>query len=258
MPDPGRVLGFRTSGLRRLPLREVWDGLVGCGYARIEFCLEHPEAESASGSSRSLVRMVREASSAGLEPCSTSYHGKRDDPERRARMLGAAVRLADSAGVPVVVVGSPASSERDPGAMAALALEMEGLLSCGGSAAIALEPEPGTVVSNLEDFRTLNEILEGRLSLNLDIGHAFLSEADFAAALASALPSTSHMHVEDIRSGIHRHLVPGYGDIPWGTVRRILAGYRGPMVIDIFDLPESPWRLIRNARLGAHQELEAT
>jgi sugar phosphate isomerase/epimerase len=240
-----------------MPLREVWDGLVGCGYAKVEFCLEHPEAESASGSPRSLVRMVREASSAGLDPCSTSYHGKRDDPERRARMLGAAVRLAGSAGVPVVVVGSPTASRGDPGAMTALARELDGLLSFGAPAAIALEPEPGTVVSNLEDFRSLNGLLDGRLSLNLDIGHAFLSEADFAAALASALPSTSHMHVEDIRSGIHRHLVPGFGDIPWGTARRILAGYRGPMVVDIFDLPESPWRLVRNARLGAQQELEA-
>lgn len=172
-------------------------------------------------------------------------------------MLGLAVRLAESTGVPVVVVGSPASSGREPGAMAALARELGGLLSGGASAAIALEPEPGTVVSNLEDFHSLNKLLEGRLSLNLDIGHAFLSEADFAAALATALPSTSHMHVEDIRSGIHRHLVPGFGDIPWGTARRILAGYLGPIVVDIFDLPESPWRLVRNARLGAQKELEA-
>jgi len=82
--------GFRTSGLKHLPLKEVLDGIVQAGFQTVEFCLEHPEASS------STLEFARES---GLEISSVSYHGKRDDPFTRLDMGRRVVRMAEECSV---------------------------------------------------------------------------------------------------------------------------------------------------------------
>lgn len=52
-----------------------------------------------------------------------------------------------------------------------------------------------------------------------------------------------HVHIEGMEQGSHTHLIPGEGDLDWDELLRGLrrAGYRGPLVIDLFHLP-ADWK----------------
>lgn len=241
-------LGFRTSGLRNIQLRTALSGIRDAGFSVVEFCLEHGEVSASSHNPAGIARLVDSALDAGLEPSAMSYHGKTDDPERRGRLLSCAFEAARLAGVGLVVCGSPAVRPGDPPGLEALAREIEGPCErAGGMVGVALEPEPDTVVADLDCLEELSEIAAFPVGVNLDIGHALLSEKDFGAALERALPACRHLHLDDMRRGRHQHLVPGHGDVPWDVVSRFLGHYAGPVVVDIFRLPSDPWRLVASS-----------
>lgn len=86
-----------------------------------------------------------------------------------------------------------------------------------------IEPEPdffvGTTAKGIEILKELNT---PKIMLNLDIGHVFCSETedDCYYNVERTLPYTRHIHIEDIKGGVHHHEIPGEGDIDF---RRIMA-----------------------------------
>ena len=62
-----------------------------------------------------------------------------------------------------------------------------------------------------------------RVRLNLDIGHVFCSETDCYSAIEKALPYSRHIHIEDIRNGVHHHEIPGEGDIDFPRIIQLLT-----------------------------------
>lgn len=101
---------------------------------------------------------------------------------------------------------------------------LEGLrtiMSGAGDTIVALEPEPnffaGTTTKAIQVLELINH---PQLRLNLDIGHVFVSEEAPYDAVHRSLPYTQHMHIEDIKGGVHFHEIPGEGDIDF---RRVIA-----------------------------------
>jgi len=227
--DPA-LIGFRTSGLRRVPLREVVSGLIEAGYTALEFCLEHPEASPGT---------LESAAGEGFAISSVSYHGKHDPPEVRIQEVKRAVALAASAGVGTVVLGSPAAGT--PSARSFPGEVVQVCSICRGSGIRpAWETEPGTVLHSLEEWYGLIEPLDPSAGINLDLGHLHFAGECTVEAISRLGSRILHIHLEGMRRGIHEHLIPGKGDIDWAEALQGLenAGYRGPLVVDLFRLPE--------------------
>ena len=252
-----RPLGFRTAGLKRFGLRRALAGMAEIGYRTVELCEEHPEARGLRGSLRGWAALKRAATELGLSVASFSYHGKRDPiPIRQERAAGV-IRAALSSDVGVVVLGAPLKG----GATEADFLrQAESLIELTGESGpvLAWEYEPGTLLGDLDDLvGFLDRWNTPAIAANLDIGHVWLTERDVIGPVRLCSDRIAHMHIEDIAGSRHVHLAPGEGDLDWAGLRFSLneIGYKGPMVIDLFDLPHNPWQRLRTALDGARELL---
>jgi sugar phosphate isomerase/epimerase len=107
--------------------------------------------------------------------------------------------------------------------------------------ALAVEPEPGTVVPGVAAALRLLAASDD-LFVGLDLGHAFLTEGSACAALERLGPWVVHTHWDDVRGGRHVHLPPGDGEADLVAAARWLlaGGWQGAWVVDLFDLGPDP------------------
>ncbi len=222
--------GFRTSGLKHLPLKTALDGIVRAGFQTVEFCLEHPEA------SRTTLELARKM---GLNISSVSYHGKNDAPGTRLENGKRAIRMAAESLVDVVVLGSPV---RDRDGFLREAADLYDMC-CRLGVKPAWETEPGTVLDGIDEFHMHIASLGPLAGINLDAGHLHLQERCTVEDIRVLGDRIFHVHVEGMNRSEHRHLIPGRGDMEWQNLFRGLAeaGYGGPLTIDLFDIP-ADWR----------------
>ncbi len=113
---------------------------------------------------------------------------------------------------------------------AAAAIRAEGLVP-------ALEPEPGMAVGTFADWTGVRQDLGADApALTLDVGHLYaVWEGEPTEVIAAAGPHLAQVHLEDMRRGLHEHLVPGAGDVDFSAVLTALqrAGYEGPVCFEL-------------------------
>jgi sugar phosphate isomerase/epimerase len=101
----------------------------------------------------------------------------------------------------------------------------------------ALEPEPGMAVETVADWHAVRAELGGEApALTLDVGHLYVVwEGEPAELIAANAPFLAQVHLEDMRRGVHEHLVPGRGEVPFGKVLTALqkAGYEGSVSFEL-------------------------
>ncbi|MGE3173260.1 MAG: sugar phosphate isomerase/epimerase family protein [Planctomycetota bacterium] len=101
----------------------------------------------------------------------------------------------------------------------------------------ALEPEPGMAVATVADWRAVRAALGGDAPrLTLDVGHLYVEdEGDPVALCAACAADVEQVHLEDMRRGVHEHLVPGEGEVDFAGVLGALAGagYDGPVCFEL-------------------------
>ncbi len=242
---PERI-GFRTAGYRRVGIEDALRSIASVGYDGVEVCLEHPDCIPEELTPARCDRLVALTAQLGLELASVSYHGDGDELELRWRRALRAVALTLELGADVLVVNSPRPG---PGAPEDLEQQFRDQLRAQLAAAeevdvtLAVEPEPGLLISDCSEMQGLIEWAQSPLlKVNLDVGHAFLTEADVPGAIAGLGPHLAHTHFEDMPRGEHRHLVPGEGDMDLPAVLAALraAGYAGYLTVDLFDIADAP------------------
>ena len=113
---------------------------------------------------------------------------------------------------------------------------LQRLLPQVGKLIIVLEPEPDFFIgttSGAIDF--IQEINSANLRLNLDIGHVFCSEENCYERIEKALPYSRHIHIEDIKNGVHHHEIPGEGDIDFERIIGLLkhSGYEHYVSVEL-------------------------
>jgi sugar phosphate isomerase/epimerase len=85
---------------------------------------------------------------------------------------------------------------------------------------IAFEPEPGMFIDTMEKFQHLHQaISHPKFGLTLDIGHLeCMNEMPLLPHLEKWSSVLWNIHLEDMKQGVHDHLLPGEGSLDFGKV----------------------------------------
>lgn len=107
---------------------------------------------------------------------------------------------------------------------------------------LAFEPEPGMLIDTLDRFGDLDAALSRQsvdtthLRLTIDIGHLHcLGELPIADKIRQWAGRLANVHIEDMRAGIHEHLLFGRGEIDFPPVIAALTeiGYHGLLSVEL-------------------------
>ena len=241
----GSRIGFRTAGFASWPIERALRALSDIGYGSVELCLEHPETHPGDMNPPRCREIAALLGDLGLRLSSVSYHGDGRPAQERAESSLSAVEAAERLKCPVLVLNT---MRREPGREAeqveeAIALAQRLLQHSRREVTLAFEPEPGLVIAGTADMLEFMERGGSpRVRVNLDIGHAHITEPSVVGAIETLGCAIVHTHIEDIAGKVHKHLVMGEGELDFAAVRRALegAGYRGDYTADLFDLGDDP------------------
>jgi sugar phosphate isomerase/epimerase len=107
----------------------------------------------------------------------------------------------------------------------------------GQGVTIGFEPEPGMLVDSVQGYgELLGRIGADNLGLTLDVGHLHCQgELPIPEVIRRWAPRLVNVHIEDMRSGVHEHLMFGTGQIDFPPVLQALAkaGYRGGVHVEL-------------------------
>jgi len=102
---------------------------------------------------------------------------------------------------------------------------------------IGFEPEPGMFIDTMARYDELKRrISHPRLKLTLDIGHLHCQgETPIAAEIERRGAELVNVHIEDMRAGVHEHLMFGDGEIDFFPVLKALLriGYAGCVQVEL-------------------------
>lgn len=239
-------IGFRTGGFPTYGTVEILRQLKEIGYDGVELCFEHSDVRPEDMGEEQAQFIQHVADDLGIEIASLSYHADNLDPVRRDENIGRILRLAPSFRTKVFIINS---RRTEPGRQTEQRREFERRLrelthvAEGQGLRLAVEPEPGMFVEGTKEMKTLLEtVASPALAVNLDVGHAFITDEDLCASVRELGPAIAHTHIEDIADRAHKHLVPGEGDIDFAALRAAFEdiGYQGYYTIDLFAIGDDP------------------
>lgn len=108
---------------------------------------------------------------------------------------------------------------------------------------VGIEPEPGLLVEYSGELESvLDDLGSPLLGVNLDLGHSHVVGEDPEAVVRTFADKIFHIHIEDIRSRKHYHLIPGTGDMDFESIFGILDkySYDGFATVELYTYPYQP------------------
>jgi sugar phosphate isomerase/epimerase len=249
--------GFRSGTFHDLTIEDTARELARLGYDCLELCLERPDVRPESLTAERCRELRGRLDEIGIGLASVSYHGDNEEYGQRRLVQERAVEVASWLGAKILVLNAERSSDQPR----QWAEHVERFRHLAGAAeqldvTIAVEPEPLLVVGSSADARDFLAAVGSRhLGVNFDVGHAAVTDPDPAASIGDLGAAIVHLHLEDIRGRVHRHLFFGEGDIDFAAVRAALAeiDYRGPYVADLFGFGDAPSVAAERALAGMRE-----
>jgi sugar phosphate isomerase/epimerase len=251
-------LGYNTNGMAHHDLFDAVALLAELGYRGVAVTIDHAALPPRARDSRQrLGRLRRLLQRLGMR--SVIETGARflldprrkheptlvsDDPAGRARRIDFyryAVDCAAELGSDCVSLwsGTPAPGSAPAEAMDRLVDGLGQVLAYAEpkQVTIALEPEPGMLIDSMRAWEELlARDVAPDLRLTLDIGHLHCQgELPIAEVIRRWAPRLVNVHIEDMRAGVHEHLMFGEGEIDFPPVLRALseAGYGGGAYVEL-------------------------
>jgi len=238
--------GFRTAGFKGWDIKAILLKLSELGYDGVELCLEHPELSLKKLNHKTIHGLKEYLTKLGLEAASVSYHGDIDPLPIKLANTFEAIKIAGLFSPRLlifncekVIPGEKKKQFKD------LINRINRLLKVAKDQDItlAIEPEPGLIISDVNDVSLLlEEISSPYLAVNLDIGHSYITDENVTETIQILKDRIAHVHLEDIKDKIHKHLLPAEGDINFeelfSTFQKI--NYKGYFVVDLFDAKYDP------------------
>jgi len=250
-------LGYNTNGFAHHALEDALHILADLGYTSVALTLDHHRLNPYDAGFRRQLRRVRDLL-ARLRLRSVVETGARFllDPRRKHRptlvdpprqatrrvdFLERAVVIASELGSDAVSFWSGRADTGTPDRIQWKRL-VAGCRKLADYAAkhdvrLAFEPEPGMFIDSMPRFADLHQRLNHpALGLTLDVGHLHCQgEVPVADHLRCWQPWLWNIHIEDMRRGVHEHLMFGEGEIDFGPVLRTLReiGYNGGVHVEL-------------------------
>jgi sugar phosphate isomerase/epimerase len=252
------LLGYNTNGLAHHDPYDAVALLAEIGYQSVAITFDHgplnPLAEGFRANLQELKETLRRhnlrsAIETGarflLDPrvkheptlmtADPAGRGRRCDFLRRA-IDAAAYLESDCVSLWSGILRDKASDEQ---ALERLAEALRPVLrhATNNNVVLGFEPEPGMFIDTLKAYRRLLQWIDSpHLKLTLDVGHLWcqgeLPIADYVARWGERIVN---VHIEDMRAGIHEHLMFGDGEMQFPPILAALAktGYRGGLHVEL-------------------------
>lgn len=275
-------LGYNTNGLAHHRLGDALRLLADLGYEAVALTPDvgHLDPRACEPGEVEALRRLAEALGLALavetgarfvldprrKHFPTLLEEAGGDRARRVGFLRWSVDLAADLGARVVSMWSgaaPGGARGDPGTGDPAAEALWRRL-CDGvgqvlehcelrGVRLAFEPEPGMFLERPAGYLELRERLGAggeRLGLCLDVGHLLCTgDLPVGRVIAELAPHLLHVHLDDVKDGVHEHLPFGQGDLdlPETLAALRVAGFDGIAAVE----------LSRDSHRGAQAALEA-
>lgn len=251
-------LGYNTNGLAHHDGFQAVELLAELGYQSVAITLDqhvlNPFRENFSdelGRMRELLerlnlRSVVETGARFLldprvkhEP--TLMTAEPRERERRIEFLRRAIDAAQTLGSDCMSFWSGILRDEidEPTAMERLVAGLQPVLDYAAEQQVTLgfEPEPGMFIDSMARYDKLLERVDSPyFQLTLDLGHLHcLGEVPIADYIQRYGHRLANIHIEDMRAGVHEHLMFGEGEIDFPPVLAALtsAGYAGGVHVEL-------------------------
>jgi len=254
-------LGYNTNGFAHHDLFEAVELLAEIGYRSVAITIDHgalwppdlsPNKDAHAPPALAALRGLLEK----LDMRSVIETGGRfvldprlkheptllsDDRRRRVEFYKYAVDCAAELGSDCVSLWSGVLRE-NISAEEAMRRLVEGLqetlkYAASQGVVVGFEPEPGMFIDSMARFEQLLGQLDApNLRLTLDIGHLQCQgETPIAEQVRRWSSRLVNVHIEDMRRGVHEHLMFGEGEIDFPPVLRALGeiGYNGGVYVEL-------------------------
>ncbi len=253
-------LGYNTNGLPHHRLLDAIDFLAEEGFESVALTLDagalDPYQDAADLArqvamvrerldAHGMIRVVETGARFLLNPRKKHDPTLMDpDPARRALridFLNRSIDLCDALGAEAVSFWSgalPDSASEDQ-AFDRIVDALQPVISHAESKRVrlAFEPEPGMFIDTFARFARLDERIRHPLfDLTVDIGHVHcLEPGDTASHLGPWAGRIANIHIEDMRRGVHDHLLFGEGTIDFPSVISALrdAQFKGGLNVEL-------------------------
>ena len=251
-------LGYVTNGFAHHSLPAAIELLAGIGYRSVAITLDHNAlnpygehferelAEIAELLARRDLRSVVETGARFLlnpavkhEPTLVSQSD--EDRLRRIDFIKRSIDIAAKLGSDCVSIWSGVvrrAAGRDA-AMADLTSGLQRVIDYADRRDVDLgfEPEPDMLIDTTDSFAELLDHIDSpRLKLTLDVGHLHcLGETPIPAVIHRWGQRIANVHIEDMRAGVHDHLMFGEGEMDFPPIIAALAdmGYDGGVHVEL-------------------------
>jgi fructoselysine 3-epimerase len=284
-------LSFSTNAFVEFPLTKAIEVIADIGYQGVEILADVPHLYPFSTTNSDLAKVVTVLEAKGLQVSSINANtaagyyecgpGKKfweplfepslanpDDDARKWR-IGYTKKCIDMARSLSCSNVSITSGRMVPGvspdrSMEYLKRSLDEVLEYAAASGvrIGMEYEPGLLVERFDELDLLiREVGAQNFGANLDLGHSHVLRENPWEVIRGLSAKIFHVHLEDIRSGKHYHLIPGEGDINFEVLLRALdsVSYDGFVTVELYTYSKTPEQAAKKAfdylsRLKAGQD----
>jgi len=252
------LLGYNTNGFAHHELFAAVEVLAEIGYRSVAVTIDHHALSPTGRDLRQQLGRLRRTLD-GFSMRSVIETGARYllDPrvkheptlvsrsaearQRRIDFYRHAIRCAAELGSDCVSLWSGVVRDAAPRdeAMDRLAAGLEAVLeeAAGQGVAIGFEPEPGMLIDTMDAYEELLRRVDAEpLRLTLDVGHLHCQgEGPIDQIIRRWAPRLVNVHLEDMRRGVHEHLMFGEGEVDFPPVLRAFSevGYTGGIHVEL-------------------------
>ena len=241
------IIGYNTNGLSNHCAQDGLELLVQTGYRSIAITVDHgwlsPRDPGSDLQVQQFKHFLQNHQCASvietgarflLDPTSkhspTLLSGEASESQKRIDFLKYCIDVGAELGSDCVSIWSgikPADISFHT-AVDRLVKNLEPVLAHADQRGIDIgfEPEPGMLIDTTGRFERLVHLVDSpRFKMTMDIGHLFcLSEIPIANYIEKWADYLVNIHIEDMISGVHEHLLFGEGQIYFPPIIESLRG----------------------------------
>jgi L-ribulose-5-phosphate 3-epimerase len=253
------LLGYNTNGFAHHRLDDTLEILAEQGYESVAITLDYqhlnpyqPDLAMRLEQTRFLLEelklacVIETGARFLLDPRRkhqpTLLSPNAEERQRRIDFLVRAVDIAAALGAQAVSFWSGTALEEGSAKEEIWGRLVEGCQRLVEHAAekqvrLAFEPEPGMFIDTMERYAQLHARVQSpHFGLTLDIGHLHcLGEVPMGPHIVKWQDVLWNVHIEDMKKGMHEHLMFGEGEIDFPPVLAALTqvGYKGGLHVEL-------------------------